>query len=80
MWLLRVAASVAELGARLDGKPPVLTRALLDDAAGRCPVFDCARARRELGLLPRAAEEVLSETLAWARTMGWLPEAATKAA
>lgn len=80
MWLLRVVASVAELGARLHGKPPVLTRALLDDAAGRAPVFDCTRARTELGLEPRGAEEVLRETQAWARTMGWLPEAKARAA
>lgn len=75
LWLLRVVASVAELGARFTGKPPLLTRALLEDGAGRHPVFDCSRARRELGLSPRGAEEVVGEVLAWAREMEWIPPA-----
>ncbi|MFO0739536.1 MAG: NAD-dependent epimerase/dehydratase family protein [Labilithrix sp.] len=74
LWLLRVVASVAELGARFSGKPPFLTRALLEESRGRAPVFDCSRARRDLGLAPRSADEVVRETLAWAREMGWLPD------
>ena len=73
MWLLRVVASVAELGARITGKPPMITRAMLDDGGGRHAVFDCSRARRELGLSPRGAEDVVGEVITWARKMEWIP-------
>jgi hypothetical protein len=38
------------------------------------PLFDCTKAREQLGLTPRSAEEVVVETLRWALFMGWLPE------
>jgi len=80
MWLLRVVASFAELGARWSGKPPFITRAILEDGAGRSPVFDCSRARKELGLMPRSAEEAVRDTLDWARQMEWLRATAASSA
>jgi len=47
---------------------------VLDDAGGGCPLFDCRKAREQLGLRPRGAEEVVVETLRWAVFQGWLPK------
>jgi len=63
------------LGAsRVTGKAPPITRAVLDDAAGSAPLFDCHKAREHLGFAPRGAEEVVVDTLRWALFMGWLPQ------
>ena len=72
-WVLRTVATLAEAFAPVTGKAPPITRALLDDVDGGVPLFDCAKARVELGLAPRGAREVLEATLAWAIERGWLP-------
>lgn len=74
LWVLRIVATLAGAASALTGKAPPITNELLDDAAGRAPLFDCKKARAELGLAPRGAEEVLVETLRWAIFMGWMPE------
>lgn len=73
LWVLRTVAAVAEGFASISGKAPPITRAILDDAAGRSPLFDCRKAREELGLSPRDAEAVVAATFAWAAKMAWLP-------
>lgn len=72
-WVLRAVATVAEAASALSGKAPPITRALLDDVDGGVPLFDCTRARNELGLAPRGAEDVVVATMQWAAEMGWLP-------
>lgn len=72
-WVLRTVAAVSEAFAPLVGTAPPITRALLDDVDGGAPLFDCGKARRELGLEPRGAEEVVVSVIAWARQMGWMP-------
>lgn len=79
-WVLRAVATVAETFAPMTGKAPPITRAVLDDVAGGAPLFDCGKARRELGLAPRGAEAVVDATLEWAIAMGWLPRPASKVA
>jgi len=74
LWVLRIVATLGGMAASLTGKAPPITNELLDDAAGRAPLFDCKKARAELGFAPRGAEEVLVETLRWALFMGWMPE------
>lgn len=74
LWVLRVLAAILRPISFLSGSPPLITSELLDDAGGRAPLFDCRKARRELGLSPRGAEEVVIDTLRWALFMGWLPE------
>ena len=72
LWLLKTVAVVAETVARLGGPAPFITRDLIADIDGRSPVFDCTRARTELGLSPRPAEEVVIETLRWLAFLGRL--------
>jgi dihydroflavonol-4-reductase len=74
LWILRTVAFFAELGSSVTGKAPMITNALLDDAGGRSPLFDCTKARERLGLAPRPAEDVMREALRWALFMGWLPD------
>jgi dihydroflavonol-4-reductase len=71
-WVLRMAAAVFEAVASVTGKPPLITRALLDDVAGGAPLFDIGKARKELGYEARGADEVVAETVAWGRKMGWI--------
>jgi dihydroflavonol-4-reductase len=71
-WVLRSVAAVSEAFSKISGKPPMITRALLDDVNGGVPLFNIDKARRELGYAPRAAEEVISATVDWARKMGWV--------
>lgn len=78
-WVLRTVATLAEAFAAISGKAPPITRALLDDADGGAPLFDCAKARDDLGLAPRGAEEVVTSSLAWAVEMGWIPARAATA-
>jgi len=73
-WVLRAVATVSEAVSALSGKPPMITRAILDDVAGGAPLFDISRARAELGYRPRGAEEVLVATIEWAERMQWLPK------
>ncbi len=65
MAVLWTVATLGEWVSLLTGKAPMITRDLIRDGAGRSPVFTCDKARRELGLSPRGAEEVLRETLRW---------------
>lgn len=71
-WVLRVVATVAEGVSMISGKPPMITRALLDDVAGGVPLFKIDKARRELGYEPRGAAEVIDATATWAREMKWM--------
>jgi len=71
-WVLRTVAAVSEMVAKVSGKPPMITRAILDDANGGSPVFVIDKARRELGYEPRRAADVVEATTAWAREMKWL--------
>jgi hypothetical protein len=64
---------VAELAASFSGKAPPITGELLDDAAGGSPLFDCSKAKTQLGLEARGGREVVRATAEWARQMGWVP-------
>jgi hypothetical protein len=77
-WVLRTVAAVAETFSAISGSAPPITRALLAAVAGGVPLFDCSKAKNELGLSPRSAEEVVVSTLKWAAKMGWLPTHVTK--
>jgi dihydroflavonol-4-reductase len=71
-WVLRAVAAVAEAASALSRKPPMITRAMLDDVGGGAPLFDITKARTRLGYEPRGAEEVVVATLDWARKMKWM--------
>lgn len=71
-WILRAVGVVSELLSTISGKPPMITRALLDDVGGGAPLFKIDKARTELGYAPRPAAEVIAGAVDWARTMKWL--------
>ncbi|MGZ3421490.1 MAG: NAD-dependent epimerase/dehydratase family protein [Polyangiales bacterium] len=72
MWVLRAVAAVSELAAKVSGKPPMITRAILDDVAGGAPLFVIDKAKNALGYAPRSADQVVEATASWAREMKWL--------
>lgn len=64
---------LAEIGARLSGKPGILSREKMAEARCRYWVCDTARAREELEFWPtRSLRDGLAETLAWYKNAGWL--------
>lgn len=75
VWVLRIVATLVAPIAWMTGNPPPISHDLLDDAAGGNAVFDCSKARKELGLEPRGPDEVVREVVRWALFMGWLPPA-----
>lgn len=64
MGLARVAARFSEMGARIRGVTPLLSRNSLELAAIDV-IVDAGKARRELGWQPRPFEDRLSETMGW---------------
>ncbi len=71
-WVLRTVAALSEAMSSISGKPPMITRALLDDVAGGVPLFKIDKAKNELGYAPRPAQEVVDATVEWARKMKWM--------
>jgi dihydroflavonol-4-reductase len=61
----------AELLARLQGKPPLITRARARSLVGRYSFFDASKAQRELGYTARPARETLADAVQWVRAQGW---------
>jgi dihydroflavonol-4-reductase len=72
VFLLKIVATITETFGRFTGNPPPISRAEIRDAAGKSPVFDCTKARTELGLAPAPMPAVMQETFDWAAEMGWL--------
>jgi dihydroflavonol-4-reductase len=64
-------ALAAEMGARLTGKEPFLTRDALR-MAGHHMFFTSARAMRELGYRSRPWRVALEDAVAWFRGAGYL--------
>jgi dihydroflavonol-4-reductase len=75
-WLLATIATVAETVSSITGKEPMMTRALVRElTSSKGIVFDCSKAKRELGLEPRPAREVVREAARWAAFVGVVDEA-----
>lgn len=71
LWLLGALATVFEAASKLTKKQPPLTRALVREMSeSKGIVFDCTKARKELGLEPRAVAEVVREAARWAAFRG----------
>lgn len=77
-WAFMSMARVMELGAKLTGKPPQMTRAAVRDVLGRYAFFDCSKANTELGLYPTPARAVIRETAQWLLDRGHLEPAAAR--
>jgi len=72
--LLRVAATVMELGARVTGGRPQLDRTQVDEFAGKYCYFDSSKAKRELGYTWLSARDTLRRTVAWLVDRGFVTE------
>jgi dihydroflavonol-4-reductase len=62
----------AETIARLQGKPPLVTRARARSLVGRYSFYDASKARRELGYTSRPVRETLVDAVHWVRQQGWI--------
>jgi nucleoside-diphosphate-sugar epimerase len=71
--LAYAVALLAEAGAAVTRKPPVINRDKVTDLSQTNWTCSIERAKSELGYNPRVQlEEGLSETLAWYKSEGWL--------
>ncbi|MBZ5535818.1 MAG: NAD-dependent epimerase/dehydratase family protein [Acidobacteriia bacterium] len=74
-WLARFIALSMELGSKLSGKPPRITREALRFLT-RHARFSIEKAKRDLGYRPRISlEEGMKVTEKWLRVAGYLPAA-----
>jgi dihydroflavonol-4-reductase len=72
-WLARAAGLFAEMGARATGKPSIISRDKVADAACRWWLCDPSRLAREVGFSADTGIEAgLRETLVWYKGAGWL--------
>lgn len=69
VWLARVIAALAGLGAKFTGNHPKLTTFSIYNLA-RNNVFSSQKARSELGYSSRAFEATIADTVAWLRLEG----------
>lgn len=65
-FLVHGVVGALELLSRLRGKPPAVTRDVLQ-ILGRFAWYDTSKARRELGWTPRPLRETLTDTISWLR-------------
>jgi len=70
--MLTVLSWGAELFARLQGKPPLLTRARARSIVGRYAFYDSAKAQRGLGYSARPARIALEDAVRWVREQDWV--------
>lgn len=61
----------AELLARLQRKPPLVTRTRVRSLIGRYSFYDASKAQRELGYTARPSRETLADAVQWVRAQGW---------
>jgi dihydroflavonol-4-reductase len=71
MWLARAVAPGAEWAARLAGRRPLFTPESLYALRNHLDISS-ARARRDLGYVPRALEATVRDTFEWFREAGML--------
>ena len=71
--IARLVAGIMELGAAFTGKEPALTRALIDDAAGRYMYIDSTATWQAFGHPPYPIAETVRASLQWYVTLGLLP-------
>ena len=66
---MSLALPFMELGARVSGKPSMITRASLYPLT-KSHEISHERASRELGYQPRAIDDTLVDTVAWFQSIG----------
>jgi len=60
-----LVGTLYELGARITGRPPLVTRDTMAHVCGNYDRYDSSKARRTLGYAPRSARESLADAVAW---------------
>jgi dihydroflavonol-4-reductase len=74
-WVLGAVAAISEGISSLTGKEPMITRALVRElTSAKGLLFDCTKAKKELGLEPRAPREIVRETARWCAFVGQIDE------
>lgn len=73
VWVARTAGLFAEIGAKITGKPSIVSREKVAEAECRWWLCDPSRLAREVGFSAETGiEQGLRETLAWYKEAGWL--------
>lgn len=75
-----LAALFYELQSGWTGRPPLLTRALIDDYFGRYLFVSSDKAKKELGYSPRPAREAFIRACRWFLDHGYVSERAARRA
>jgi dihydroflavonol-4-reductase len=74
-WVLGAIAAVSEGISSLTGKEPMITRAMVKElSSAKGLVFDCTKAKKELGLEARPPREIIRETARWCAFVGQLDD------
>lgn len=67
MWVM---AAIMELGAKLSGSEPMLTRDMARELIERYHFYDCETTRRTFGFTPRPTEAMMADAIRWLLHMG----------
>ncbi len=73
LWMMYTALPVIQLQARLQGKPPLFTKAMLR-AAQSNPWLSHDKAKKELNYQPRDLETAFRDYFDWFREQGWIKD------
>lgn len=68
----KLVGSLMELGAKVTGKEPLLTRGIVEDAAERFMLIDSKQTWRTFNYKPYSMQDTVVCSLDWYRQMGWL--------
>ena len=66
-WIL---GGLMEVGARLSGSTPSLTRALALELVERYHYFDCSKTKQDFDFEPRSCEEMVGDAIRWLLYLG----------
>jgi dihydroflavonol-4-reductase len=67
LWLI---GGLMELGTKLSGSAPTLTRAMALELVERYHYYDCTKTERSFGFAPRQGEEVVADAIRWLLYLG----------
>ncbi|MDX1417253.1 MAG: NAD-dependent epimerase/dehydratase family protein [Candidatus Promineifilaceae bacterium] len=72
-------AAMMELGAKLSGSEPKLTRDMARELIGRYHYYDCEKTKQTFGFAPRPTEEMVADAIRWLLLLGAIkPKAAAQ--
>jgi len=71
LWLMYLLLPFMQMGAKIKGELPLLTKDMLI-AAQLNPNIKNEKAVKELGFSPRGLQETFTDTIEWYKSQGWL--------